>query len=175
MLVQTVLSHNGNIIHLFSSRKKKCHRSLLHQGGQLNSEMATELHETIFMAKQERHKNLFLNYKNLNIFPVELLKDEGLQFLERLYMKRNSLTTLVSIQSMISVSYDSSTTYWLIFTQKLRRTQPLTKRPWQFTIIQMQCQTISQVYFLLDCLNISAFSLCQPDNLAQKLPNLIEL
>lgn len=56
--------------------------------------MATELHETIFVAKQERHKNLFLNYKNLNIFPVELLKDEGLQFLERLYMKRNSLTTL---------------------------------------------------------------------------------
>ncbi|XP_020797280.1 leucine-rich repeat-containing protein 28 [Boleophthalmus pectinirostris] len=56
--------------------------------------MATELHETICMAKQERHKNLFLNYKNLNIFPVELLKDEGLQFLERLYMKRNSLTTL---------------------------------------------------------------------------------
>lgn len=58
--------------------------------------MTTELHETIFMAKQERHKNLFLNYKNLNIFPVELLKDEGLQFLERLYMKRNSLTTLVA-------------------------------------------------------------------------------
>ncbi|XP_037553530.1 leucine-rich repeat-containing protein 28 [Nematolebias whitei] len=56
--------------------------------------MATELHQTIFMAKKERHKNLFLNYKNLNIFPVELLKDEGLQFLERLYMKRNSLTTL---------------------------------------------------------------------------------
>uniref|UniRef100_A0A3Q3WZ33 Disease resistance R13L4/SHOC-2-like LRR domain-containing protein n=1 Tax=Mola mola TaxID=94237 RepID=A0A3Q3WZ33_MOLML len=56
--------------------------------------MATELHETIFIAKQERHKNLFLNYRNLNIFPVELLKDEGLQFLERLYMKRNSLTTL---------------------------------------------------------------------------------
>uniref|UniRef100_A0A8B9L765 Leucine rich repeat containing 28 n=1 Tax=Astyanax mexicanus TaxID=7994 RepID=A0A8B9L765_ASTMX len=56
--------------------------------------MASELHETIFTAKQERHKNLFLNYRNLNIFPVELLKDEGLQFLERLYMKRNSLTTL---------------------------------------------------------------------------------
>ncbi|KAF7660838.1 hypothetical protein LDENG_00273890 [Lucifuga dentata] len=56
--------------------------------------MATELHEAIFMAKQERHKNLFLNYRNLNNFPVELLKDEGLQFLERLYMKRNSLTTL---------------------------------------------------------------------------------
>uniref|UniRef100_A0A8C6L9T1 Leucine rich repeat containing 28 n=1 Tax=Nothobranchius furzeri TaxID=105023 RepID=A0A8C6L9T1_NOTFU len=56
--------------------------------------MASELHETIFMAKQERHKNLFLNYKNLNMFPVELLKDEGLRFLERLYMKRNSLTTL---------------------------------------------------------------------------------
>uniref|UniRef100_A0A8C7ZF47 Leucine rich repeat containing 28 n=2 Tax=Oryzias sinensis TaxID=183150 RepID=A0A8C7ZF47_9TELE len=56
--------------------------------------MATELHETIFVAKQERHKNLFLNYKNLNIFPVELLKDEGLLFLERLYMKRNSLTCL---------------------------------------------------------------------------------
>ncbi|KAM3876801.1 leucine-rich repeat-containing protein 28 [Diretmus argenteus] len=56
--------------------------------------MATDLHETIFMAKQERHKNLFLNYRNLNHFPVELLKDDGLQFLERLYMKRNSLTTL---------------------------------------------------------------------------------
>ncbi|TNN64030.1 Leucine-rich repeat-containing protein 28 [Liparis tanakae] len=56
--------------------------------------MATELHEAICMAKKERHKNLFLNYKNLNKFPVELLKDEGLQFLERLYMKRNSLTTL---------------------------------------------------------------------------------
>lgn len=57
--------------------------------------MATGLHETIFIAKQERHKNLFLNYRNLNSFPVELLKDEGLQFLERLYMKSNSLTTLV--------------------------------------------------------------------------------
>uniref|UniRef100_A0A8C9WD42 Leucine rich repeat containing 28 n=1 Tax=Scleropages formosus TaxID=113540 RepID=A0A8C9WD42_SCLFO len=56
--------------------------------------MASELQETISNAKQERHKNLFLNYRNLNIFPVELLKDEGLQFLERLYMKRNSLTTL---------------------------------------------------------------------------------
>ncbi|XP_072321638.1 leucine-rich repeat-containing protein 28 [Eucyclogobius newberryi] len=56
--------------------------------------MATNLHETIFMAKQGRHKNLFLNYKNLSNFPVELLKDEGLQFLERLYMKRNLLTTL---------------------------------------------------------------------------------
>jgi len=63
--------------------------------------MATELHETIFMAKQERHKNLFLNYKNLNIFPVELLKDEGLQFLERLYMKRNSLTTLVFMHVIV--------------------------------------------------------------------------
>ncbi|XP_037102498.1 leucine-rich repeat-containing protein 28 isoform X1 [Syngnathus acus] len=56
--------------------------------------MASELHEAIFMAKQERHKNLFLNYRNLNHFPVELLKDEGLQFLERLYMKGNLLTTL---------------------------------------------------------------------------------
>lgn len=59
------------------------------------SDMATELHNTIFLAKQERHKNLFLNYRNLNSFPIELLKDEGLQFLERLYMKRNLLTTLV--------------------------------------------------------------------------------
>lgn len=69
--------------------------SLLHRGGEVSSEMATELYETIFMAKQERHKSLFLNYRNLNHFPVELLKDEGLQFLERLYMKRNSLTALV--------------------------------------------------------------------------------
>ncbi|MBN3312366.1 LRC28 protein, partial [Atractosteus spatula] len=56
--------------------------------------MASDLHETICMAKQERHKNLFLNYRNLSKFPLELLKDEGLQYLERLYMKRNSLTTL---------------------------------------------------------------------------------
>ncbi|XP_064868599.1 leucine-rich repeat-containing protein 28 isoform X2 [Oncorhynchus nerka] len=56
--------------------------------------MASELQEAICMAKQERHKNLFLNYRNLNNFPAELLKDEGLQFLQRLYMKRNSLTTL---------------------------------------------------------------------------------
>lgn len=61
--------------------------------------MASELHEVIFMAKQERHKNLFLNYRNLNNFPVELLKDEGMQFLQRLFMKRNSLTTLVRSQS----------------------------------------------------------------------------
>lgn len=65
------------------------------EGTSLSVSMASELHEAIVMAKQERHKNLFLNYRNLNIFPVELLKDEGLQFLERLYMKRNSLTTLV--------------------------------------------------------------------------------
>ncbi|KAJ7999372.1 hypothetical protein DPEC_G00193710 [Dallia pectoralis] len=56
--------------------------------------MASELQEAIRMAKQERHKNLFLNYRNLKNFPLELLKDDGLQFLERLYMKRNSLTTL---------------------------------------------------------------------------------
>ncbi|XP_051756593.1 leucine-rich repeat-containing protein 28 isoform X3 [Ctenopharyngodon idella] len=56
--------------------------------------MASELRAAIFIAKQERHKNLFLNYRNLSNFPVELLKDEGMQFLERLFMKRNSLTTL---------------------------------------------------------------------------------
>lgn len=56
--------------------------------------MAAELHAAIFMAKQERHKNLFLNYRNLNNFPIELLRDEGMQFLERLFMKRNSLTSL---------------------------------------------------------------------------------
>uniref|UniRef100_A0A6I8NBK7 Leucine rich repeat containing 28 n=1 Tax=Ornithorhynchus anatinus TaxID=9258 RepID=A0A6I8NBK7_ORNAN len=56
--------------------------------------MASELSKTISVAKLERHKNLFLNYRNLHHFPLELLKDEGLQYLERLYMKRNSLTTL---------------------------------------------------------------------------------
>lgn len=85
-----------------SLRKQRCLKERSHgrvsssRGRrELSSEMATELHEAIFMAKQERHKNLFLNYRNLNNFPVELLKDEGLQFLERLYMKRNSLRTLV--------------------------------------------------------------------------------
>ncbi|XP_044300928.1 leucine-rich repeat-containing protein 28 isoform X3 [Varanus komodoensis] len=58
------------------------------------SAMASELCKTILEAKLERHKNLFLNYRNLHHFPLELLKDEGLQYLERLYMKRNSLTTL---------------------------------------------------------------------------------
>ncbi|XP_036047890.1 leucine-rich repeat-containing protein 28 isoform X2 [Onychomys torridus] len=56
--------------------------------------MASELCKTISVAKLEKHKNLFLNYRNLHHFPLELLKDEGLQHLERLYMKRNSLTTL---------------------------------------------------------------------------------
>ncbi|XP_053222143.1 leucine-rich repeat-containing protein 28 isoform X4 [Podarcis raffonei] len=56
--------------------------------------MASELCKTILEAKLEKHKNLFLNYRNLHHFPLELLKDEGLQYLERLYMKRNSLTTL---------------------------------------------------------------------------------
>uniref|UniRef100_A0A4X2KPJ2 Leucine rich repeat containing 28 n=3 Tax=Metatheria TaxID=9263 RepID=A0A4X2KPJ2_VOMUR len=56
--------------------------------------MASELCKTISVAKLEKHKNLFLNYRNLHHFPMELLKDEGLQYLERLYMKRNSLTTL---------------------------------------------------------------------------------
>lgn len=88
--------------------------------------MATELHETIFMAKQERHKNLFLNYKNLNIFPVELLKDEGLQFLERLYMKRNSLTTLVFTQNMTTMSHYSHTAYCLMLTQMLSRVKTFT-------------------------------------------------
>ncbi|KAM6180933.1 leucine-rich repeat-containing protein 28 [Erethizon dorsatum] len=58
------------------------------------SVMASELHKTISVARLEKHKNLFLNYRNLYHFPLELLKDEGLQYLERLYMKRNSLTTL---------------------------------------------------------------------------------
>ncbi|XP_036351442.2 leucine-rich repeat-containing protein 28 isoform X3 [Ochotona princeps] len=56
--------------------------------------MASELCKTISVARQEKHKNLFLNYKNLHHFPVEMLKDGGLQHLERLYMKRNSLTSL---------------------------------------------------------------------------------
>lgn len=57
--------------------------------------MAVDVHESISIAKKERHKNLFLNYRNLQSFPKELLKDGGLRFLERLYMKRNSLRTLV--------------------------------------------------------------------------------
>ncbi|XP_063106011.1 leucine-rich repeat-containing protein 28 isoform X1 [Cavia porcellus] len=58
------------------------------------SVMASELCKTISVARLEKHKNLFLNYRNLHHFPLELLKGEGLQYLERLYMKRNSLTTL---------------------------------------------------------------------------------
>ncbi|KAJ8344146.1 hypothetical protein SKAU_G00314750 [Synaphobranchus kaupii] len=56
--------------------------------------MALEVYEAIFTAKQQRRKNLFLNYRNLHAFPAELLGDEGLHFLERIYMKWNSLTTL---------------------------------------------------------------------------------
>ncbi|XP_054999073.1 leucine-rich repeat-containing protein 28 isoform X2 [Sorex araneus] len=56
--------------------------------------MASELCKAISVARLERHKNLFLNYRNLEHFPRELLRGEGLQHLQRLYMKRNSLTTL---------------------------------------------------------------------------------
>lgn len=56
--------------------------------------MTSELYRTISVARSERHKNLFLNYRNLQHFPLELLRDEGLQHLQRLYLKRNSLTTL---------------------------------------------------------------------------------
>ncbi|XP_030915562.1 leucine-rich repeat-containing protein 28 isoform X2 [Geospiza fortis] len=56
--------------------------------------MASELCKIISAAKLERHKNLFLNNRNLHHFPLELLKDEGLQYLEGLYMTSNSLTTL---------------------------------------------------------------------------------
>ncbi|KAJ8248804.1 hypothetical protein GJAV_G00227940 [Gymnothorax javanicus] len=56
--------------------------------------MSLELYEAICTAKQQQRKNLFLNYRNLHNFPAELLGDEGLYFLERIYMKWNSLTTL---------------------------------------------------------------------------------
>ncbi|XP_051896535.1 leucine-rich repeat-containing protein 28 isoform X2 [Pristis pectinata] len=56
--------------------------------------MNTDLWKTISIAKQEKHKNLYLNYKNLRKFPHELLKDGGARHLEHLYMKMNSLTTL---------------------------------------------------------------------------------
>eukprot|EP00062_Callorhinchus_milii_P002342 gi/632938429/ref/XP_007904922.1/ PREDICTED: leucine-rich repeat-containing protein 28 [Callorhinchus milii] len=56
--------------------------------------MNSDLWETVLVAKLEKHRNLFLNYRNLHKFPQELLKDDGLQYLERLYMKRNSLITL---------------------------------------------------------------------------------
>lgn len=97
--------------------------------------MAVELHHTIVVAKQERHKNLFLNYRNLETFPVELLKDEGLQSLERLYMKRNSLTTLVAAS-------------------------------WPASFLFVVCCP-ALLHFVI--------SSPQPENLAQKLPNLIEL
>ncbi|XP_059808700.1 leucine-rich repeat-containing protein 28 isoform X2 [Hypanus sabinus] len=56
--------------------------------------MNTELWKIITVAKQEKHRNLYLNYKNLRKFPHELLKDGGSHHLEHLYMKMNSLTTL---------------------------------------------------------------------------------
>ncbi|KAG8145167.1 hypothetical protein E2320_013525, partial [Naja naja] len=69
--------------------------------------MASELCKTISEAKLERHKNLFLNYRNLHHFPLELLKDEGLQYLERLYMKRNSLTTLKTLPRNFQILWNS--------------------------------------------------------------------
>lgn len=142
------------------------------------SDMATELHDTIFIAKQERHKNLFLNYRNLDNFPIELLKDEGLQFLERLYMKRNSLTTLVLKLLLLVLLFSSDTFYRCVFPlvvvilglcSHLRKSscppQEATER--NFTL---------SIHFLSEFneKKISP-SLPQPDNLAQKLPNLIEL
>lgn len=60
----------------------------------LCSAMASELCKTISVARLEKHKNLFLNYRNLQHFPLEFHRKMRLQYLERLYMKRNSLTTL---------------------------------------------------------------------------------
>lgn len=57
--------------------------------------MALEVSKAVFVAKQHRQKDLFLNYRNLRRFPTDLLGVEGLHFLERIYMKWNSLTTLV--------------------------------------------------------------------------------
>lgn len=115
--------------------------------------MAVELHHTIFIAKQERHKNLFLNYRNLNTFPLELLKDEGLQFLERLYMKRNSLTTLVSSLGFMC-HHMLHVCLW--------------------SLLESHSESIYLV-LLWDSLIIFVISSSQPDNLAQKLPNLTEL
>lgn len=56
--------------------------------------MNMDLWKTISVAKKEKHRNLYLNYKNLRKFPHELLKDGGSHHLEHLYMKMNSLTTL---------------------------------------------------------------------------------
>ncbi|GCC34924.1 hypothetical protein chiPu_0013401 [Chiloscyllium punctatum] len=56
--------------------------------------MNIDLWKIILVAKQEKHKKLFLNYKNLCRFPHELLKGGGSEYLEHLYMKMNLLTTL---------------------------------------------------------------------------------
>ncbi|XP_060709135.1 leucine-rich repeat-containing protein 28 isoform X2 [Hemiscyllium ocellatum] len=56
--------------------------------------MNIDLWKIILVAKQEKHKKLFLNYKNLCRFPHELLKGDGSEYLEHLYMKMNLLTTL---------------------------------------------------------------------------------
>ncbi|GCB76862.1 hypothetical protein scyTo_0015565 [Scyliorhinus torazame] len=56
--------------------------------------MNTDLWKAILVAKREKHRKLFLNYKSLCKFPPELLKDGGSEYLEHLYMKMNSLTTL---------------------------------------------------------------------------------
>lgn len=97
LMLNSLLLFQRTLGLLFMCALLCCYTSLKEESSALLcSEMAVELHHTIFVAKQERHKNLFLNYRNLDTFPVEMLRDEGLQFLERLYMKRNSLTTLVS-------------------------------------------------------------------------------
>lgn len=140
--------------------------------------MASELHEAIFIAKQERHKNLFLNYRNLNNFPVELLRDEGLQFLERLYMKRNLLTTLVFMLILtcikllscvnINASHIMTEGRFTNVSRSVGSTRDIREKG-NFTSI-FPVMVAVNFCFLALCL-----SLCQPDNLAQKLPNLIEL
>ncbi|KAJ3594194.1 hypothetical protein NHX12_006525 [Muraenolepis orangiensis] len=52
--------------------------------------MASELHDTISMAKQERHKNLFLNYRNLNKFPPDNLAQKLPNLIE-LYLHSNNI------------------------------------------------------------------------------------
>ncbi|XP_063509097.1 leucine-rich repeat-containing protein 28 isoform X5 [Pongo pygmaeus] len=100
--------------------------------------MASELCKTISVARLEKHKNLFLNYRNLHHFPLELLKDEGLQYLERLYMKRNSLTSLT------------------------------------FTIMRHLCTRSETPVSVSPIESVNKY-IRYPENLAQKLPNLVEL
>ena len=60
-----------------------------------------DVHCIVTQARQERHLILNLNYSHLSTLPPELVQGEALVFLERLFVKRNVLVSLVRVRTLM--------------------------------------------------------------------------